>query len=76
VCNSKAALLITSGYNITVLPYSWYALAAGISEYERDREVVEDFYPAPSDPFQNQREVEAVVKELKTTLKPYWTCFR
>ena len=75
-CNGKAILLITSGYNITVLPYSWYALAAGISEYERDREAIEDFYPAPSDPFQNQREVEAVVKELKATLKPYWTCFR
>jgi len=76
VCNGKAILLVTSGYNITVLPYSWYALAAGISEYERDREAIEDYYPTPSDPFQNQREVEAVVKELKETLRQYWSCFR
>jgi acetoin utilization protein AcuC len=76
VCNSKAILLITSGYNITVLPYSWYALAAGIAGYEHDRDAIEDYYPAPRDPFQNQREVEAVVKELKGILKQYWNCFR
>jgi len=76
VCNGKAALLITSGYNTTVLPYSWYALAAGISEYECDRLAIEDFYPVPRDPQLNQREVETVVSELKTTLKPYWACFR
>lgn len=76
VCNGKVILLITSGYNITVLPYSWYALAAGIAGYENDKDTIEDYYPAPRDPYQNQREVEAVVKELKRVLKQYWNCFR
>jgi acetoin utilization protein AcuC len=76
VCNRKAALLITSGYNITVLPYCWYALAAGISEFEPNKDAIEDYYPAPQDPYQNQRETEAVVKKLKEVLRRYWNCFR
>jgi acetoin utilization protein AcuC len=76
VCNGKAALLVASGYNITVLPYCWYALAAGISGFELNRDAIEDYYPAPQDPYQNQREAEAVVKKLKEVLKPYWNCFR
>jgi len=75
VCGKKVILLIASGYNITVLPYCWYALAAGISEFELNREKIEDYYPAPRDPHQNQREVEAVVKKLKGTLGQYWNCF-
>ncbi len=76
VCSGKTILLITSGYNISVLPYSWYALASGIAEYELNKDAIEDYYPAPRDPYQNQREVEAIVKELKGILKQYWNCFR
>ncbi|MEM2129242.1 MAG: histone deacetylase [Candidatus Bathyarchaeia archaeon] len=76
VCGGKAMLLVTSGYNISVLPYCWYALAAGISEHELDGSKIEDYYPAPRNPRQNLREVEAVVRDLKRILKQYWNCFR
>jgi acetoin utilization protein AcuC len=75
VCNGKAVLLVGSGYNITVLPYCWYALTAGISEVVTDRDAIEDYYPAPRDPEQNLQEVEVVLKKLKHVLKEYWSCF-
>jgi len=75
-CNKKAILLITSGYNITVLPYCWYALVAGISEFNLDKNAIEDFYPSPSNAYQNQQKVEDLLKELKKNLKQYWRCFR
>ncbi|MEM2146666.1 MAG: histone deacetylase [Candidatus Jordarchaeaceae archaeon] len=76
VCHKKVILLITSGYNINVLPYCWYALAAGISEYEVNKNLIEDFYPPPNEEYKNQREVETIIKELKRTLNRYWGCFR
>jgi len=76
VCGGRAMLLVTSGYNISVLPYCWYALAAGISEYDLEGKRIEDYYPAPKDPHQNFKEVEAVVREVKKILKQYWSCFR
>jgi acetoin utilization protein AcuC len=76
VCNGKTILLIASGYNITVLPFCWYALVAGVSEFELDRDRIEDYYPAPSDPYRNQHEVEALVRKIKGVLKQYWNCFQ
>jgi len=75
VCDGKVALLVASGYNPLVLPYCWYALAAGIAEPEKTRDEIEDYYPAPRDPWQNQQQVEDVLKNLKETLKKYWKCF-
>jgi acetoin utilization protein AcuC len=74
-CNGKTILLIASGYNITVLPFCWYALVAGVSEFELSRDKIEDYYPAPSDPYRNQHEVEALVGKMKGILKQYWNCF-
>jgi acetoin utilization protein AcuC len=75
VCNDKAILLIISGYNITVLPYSWYALAAGFTKYEEVREKIKDYYPAPKDPWKNQQHVKNSINVLKKLLKKYWKCF-
>jgi len=75
VCDGKVALLVASGYNPLVLPYCWYALAAGIAEQEKTRDEIEDYYPAPRDPWQNQQQVEDVLNDLKKILKNYWKCF-
>jgi len=75
VCGGKVALLVASGYNPLVLPYCWYALAAGIAEREKTRDEIEDYYPAPRDPWQNQQQVEDMLKDLKKILKNYWKCF-
>lgn len=76
VCNGKVALLIASGYNSIVLPYCWYALAAGIADPQKTKDSIEDYYPAPRDPWQNQQQVETVLNQLKKILRGYWKCFQ
>ncbi len=76
VCSGKIALLIASGYNSLVLPYCWYALAAGITNLNKNIDSIEDYYPAPRDPWQNQQQVEMVLEQLKKILKGYWKCFQ
>jgi len=75
VCDGKVVLLIGSGYNSMVLPYCWHALALGIADPEATKDAIGDYYPAPSDPWRNQQQVEDIVKDLKKTLKMYWRCF-
>jgi acetoin utilization protein AcuC len=75
VCNGKVVLLVGSGYNSMVLPYSWYALAAGIADLEKGRDAIEDYYPAPRDPWRNREQVERIIRDLKNALKLYWGCF-
>lgn len=75
VCNGKVILLIISGYNITVLPYSWYALTAGFTKYEKIRDGIKDYYPSPRDPLKNQHHVKNSLNILKKLLKNYWKCF-
>ena len=75
ICGGKVVLLVGSGYNITVLPYCWYALAAGVAEPDLTQDAIEDFFPAPHDPWQNMKQVETVLKKLKTVLRKYWKSF-
>lgn len=75
LCDGKAVLLTGSGYNSMVLPYCWYALAAGIVDPLKSREEIEDYYPAPRDPWQNKEQVEKILGNLKRALKMYWRCF-
>jgi len=72
VCNGKVALLVGSGYNDLVLPYCWYALVTGIAEPEKTKDNIEDHYPPPRNPWQNQQKVEIVLKDLKRILRKYW----
>jgi len=75
VCSGRSALLVASGYNTLVLPQCWYALVAGMAEPERSGDEMEDYFPAPSNPWQNQEQVERIVAELKRTMMKYWKCF-
>ena len=75
MCDGKVLLLIGSGYNSTVLPYCWYALAAGITDHEKNEEAIQDYFPAPRDPWRNRGQVEHILSDLKNALKLYWGCF-
>lgn len=76
VCGGKVVLLIGSGYNIQVLPYCWYALVAGITELEVNEDAIEDYYPAPLNPWQNMERVKSIISKLKSLLGEYWSCFK
>ncbi len=75
VCNDKAMLLVTSGYNTLVLPYCWYALTAGLSNLCNDKGEINDYYPPPSDPWQNKKQVQVILEDLTRILGRYWKCF-
>ena len=74
VCHGRYILLPGSGYNPDVLPISWYALIAGALGLS-DVDIKDSLPPPPARPDVRKR-VEAVVDEVKRTLKPYWRCFQ
>ena len=73
VCNGKLVLMVGSGYNPTVLPMCWYALAAGVIGL-KTIDVKEPFEP-PSEPNSTRQKVEETLTNLKLILKRYWKCF-
>jgi len=75
VCDGRVILLVGSGYNIKVLPYCWYALSLGLIAPDSPPEKIEDFFPPPSDPWQNLEKVKRIVDSLKDMLSRYWSCF-
>jgi len=74
VCQGRVILMPGSGYNPTVLPRCWYALAAGIVGLETID--VKDPYSPPVEPERVSSRVKELVRDLKGTLKPYWKCFK
>jgi len=74
VCDGKLVLMPGSGYNPTVLPLCWYALAAGVVGLEEIR--VKDPYAPPAEPPYCRKKVENTISELKRPLKKNWACFR
>ncbi|MEM2557692.1 MAG: hypothetical protein QW600_03260, partial [Candidatus Bathyarchaeia archaeon] len=62
--------------NTLVLPYCWYALVAGIAGLDLDENSVEDYYPAPPNPWNNMEKVRKIVDGIKEILGEYWSCFR
>jgi acetoin utilization protein AcuC len=74
VCHDKVVIMPGSGYNSTVLPLCWYALAAGIIGLETIK--VSDPYPPPAEPKEVRSIVENTLAELKRILRPYWKCFK
>jgi len=74
LCGGKYVLLIGSGYNPSVLPRCWYALAAGAMRL--GAEGLEEPVSPPEEPAYVAKKVDKVISELKETLKPYWSCFR
>ncbi len=75
VCDGKVIDLIASGYNRRILPYAWLALITGLGGIDCHIDEPETMnVEAPPDRFYYQ--TEKVVEEVRTTLKPYWSCFR
>ena len=74
LCASRYILMPGSGYNPSVLPRSWYALAAGAMRL--GAEGLEEPVSPPEEPAYVAKKVDKVISELKETLKPYWSCFR
>jgi len=74
VCGGKLVLMPGSGYNPTVLPLCWYALAAGVAGLETIS--VTDPYAPPVEPDWNRRMVRETLAGLKRLLRKHWKCFR
>jgi acetoin utilization protein AcuC len=74
VCDGKTALLVGSGYNPSVLPLCWYALAAGVVGLGSIS--VREPYDVPREPDYCRRVVDDTLSELKSLLKNHWNCFK
>ncbi|HML04003.1 MAG TPA: histone deacetylase [Candidatus Bathyarchaeia archaeon] len=74
VCDGKVALLVGSGYNPSVLPLCWYALAAGVAGLDSIN--VKEPYEVPQEPDYCKKIVDDTLAELKNSLKKQWNCFK
>jgi len=74
-CNGKVIDLLTSGYNLDVLPYAWLALIGGLAGWEI---AVEEPHPGTGRHLEETAvgATEKVLAEVKGHLSPYWTCLR
>ncbi len=75
VCQGKSIDLITSGYNIDVLPYAWLALITGLAGIDFPLEEPEA-PPQRSTGDTSLAETKRVIDEVKSYLKDYWKCLR
>lgn len=75
VCNGKVIDLLTSGYNLDVLPYAWLALICGLAGLQT---AVEEPHPGSGRHLEDTAvgATERVLTEVKGHLGPYWTCLR
>jgi acetoin utilization protein AcuC len=74
ICDGRVVLIPGSGYNPTVLPLCWYALAAGVGGLEKID--LKDPSTPPVEPEFVRRKVEDTLRELKKILKEYWKSFK
>ena len=74
VCGGRYTVLIGSGYNPSVLPRCWYALAAGAMRL--GPEGLEEPRSPPPESEATKRAVEKVIRDVKEALGPCWSCFR
>lgn len=75
VCDGRVIDLIGSGYNPTVLPYGWLALVAGLIRLDLK---LHEPVPAPGwlTPETGMERTVQAVKEVRTALSRFWSCFR
>ena len=72
VCQGRVVDLITSGYNLKVLPFAWGSLICGLLDLDIDLNLEEKGIPSPE---LGLKETEAIIGELKNLLEKYWKCF-
>ena len=75
VCDGKVVDLITSGYNLAVLPHAWLSMLCGLAGYDV---TIEEPKPKPRSTMETGT-VEATRKmigQLRAQLAPYWSCMR
>lgn len=68
VCNGRVADLITSGYNLKVLPYAWLSLIGGLIGVDVDFKETREMNKASK-----LEDVKEIVREIKNKLSPYWS---
>lgn len=72
VCEGRDIDLLTSGYNLTILPFAWSALISGLVGLDIDLSGIEERPSSLRDSRLN--ETKDMVSELKKFLKKYWRC--
>ena len=75
VCDNRLISLITSGYNLSILPYTWLALISGlINETVDFSNINPEFHIKIQDPV--YEDTKKVVEQVKSTHKNIWNCLR
>jgi len=72
ICQGKVVDLITSGYNLKILPFAWASLICGLLDLDIDFNLEEKGAPPPDT---GLKETEIIIEELKNLLKKFWKCF-
>jgi acetoin utilization protein AcuC len=75
VCGGKVIDLLTSGYNLNVLPYAWLALICGLADLEVP---IKEPYPGQQRHMEEKAGIatENVIDEVKYRLSRYWNCLK
>jgi acetoin utilization protein AcuC len=75
ICDGKAIDMLTSGYNMSVLPHCWLAMISGLAGFNLK---IAEPVPLPDEMKENKSlaETKQVLKEVKRYLKDYWKCLQ
>lgn len=74
-CNEKEIDLVTSGYNMKILPQAWLSLIAGLTDIDISLEDSDDVLRQNlTDP--SYKDTESVIDKIRSTLKNYWNCLK
>ena len=67
--------MLTSGYNMSVLPHCWLAMISGLAGFNLK---IAEPVPLPDEMKENKSlaETKQVLKEVKRYLKDYWKCLQ
>jgi acetoin utilization protein AcuC len=75
VCDGKVIDLLTSGYNLDVLPHAWLALICGLADLKVP---VKEPYPVQHRQVEEKAGIatENVIDEVRYRLSRHWTCLK
>ncbi len=69
LCGGRCVDLLCSGYTPEILPRAWLSLIAGLSG-----KTIQWPQPLSEPVYQRAAETEAVIRQVKKILQPYWNC--